>query len=99
MTRDPELLTVSEHSKKCSMMKWGLGLTITGVAGLIVLVCLSVNSSFKAFADTATATEKADTVKAALETHERVQAVQFEQISRDIAEIKVDLKDIRGKLK
>jgi hypothetical protein len=94
-----EFLTVPEHQRKCSYVRWAVGISFVAIGLLLTLVLFAVAASNKASADSENAHTAAADVKRALDTHTAVQDVTMGQIKSDLAEIKADLKEVKAKLK
>jgi hypothetical protein len=92
MVERRDFMTVSEHNKRCSIVRWGMGIAFTAIGVLITMVGMAITGSNRAAADAAD-------VQKELTTHEAVQKVVTDQIKDDLATIKSDVKEIKAKLK
>ena len=97
MTND--YLTAALPDKKCTIVRWGLGTTLTLCGIFVVLIGFAIAGSNKAYENATTSATAAANVDRRLDTHEQVQKVQMDQIKSDLGEIKADSKDIKQKLK
>jgi hypothetical protein len=94
-----EFLTIDDHNRKCSYVRWAIGTSFVVIGLLITLTLFAVAASNKASADSENAHAAAADAKRALDTHEQVQQVTMDQIRSDLKEIKADLKEVKSKLK